>query len=273
MNNVIEIDKRRFGVSKKELNVPFLTVCAIFFVLGTVLSMLSVLSLLIPSVAKELLLTVEDSGVQNMESLIAWFAVCVGIRVFFALFCGIYASGLVLVLAEIFSENSRLNSVGWRIISAGNRVARWIWITVCVALGAVFAVRFVPYFISNINNHEGVFYIAGLFLYEGMCLTFFCLIAYMLFRCFGALEDSADCMSYMFTSCKVCQLPPTSYAFLFVLSLMSLIFAGISRGDIFVAITLFVDGAAFLLTAVWFKRLKSRTEWIKYQEEKKNKLK
>ena len=77
-------------------------------------------------------------------------------------------------------------------ISVTNRVMRWIWIAICAVLGVVFVVRFVPYFISNINNHEGVFYIAGLFLYEGMCLTFFCAAAYMLFRCFGELEDSAD---------------------------------------------------------------------------------
>ena len=87
MDNVIEMNKNRFGVGKKELNVPFLTICAICFVLGAVASAASVLSLLIPSVARELLLAVENSGVQDRESLIAWFAVCVGIRVFFALFC------------------------------------------------------------------------------------------------------------------------------------------------------------------------------------------
>ena len=273
MQNGTEIAKNRFGVSKKELNLPALVVCAILFVLGAALSAATAISLFIPSVARDLLLTIENSGVQDMESKITWFAVCAGIRLFFALFCGVYASGLILAIAEIFKSDSALHSIGWRIISAGNRVSRWIWVTICAALGVVFAVRFVPYFVSNINNHEGVFYIAGLFLYEGMCLTFFCVAAYTLFRCFGELEDSADCMSYMFTSHKICQLPPTSYAFLIVLSITSLIFAGISRGDIFVAIALFSPAVAFFATAMWFKRLKSKIEWIKYQEEKKNKSK
>lgn len=273
MHTDSDISQNGFGVSKKELQAPFLLICAMFFVLGAVMSIMSAASLFIPSIAKELLLTVENSGIQDRESLIAWFAVCVGIRVFFALFCSVYAVGLILSLAEIFKRGIALHSIGWRIISAGNRVVRWIWVTICAALGVIFAVRFVPYFISNINNHEGVFYIAGLFLYEGMCLVFFCAAAYTLFRCFGELEDSADCMSYMFTSHKICQLPPTSYAFLIVLSVVSLIFAGISRADTFVAIALLVVSVAFFITAVWFKRLKSIIEWKKYQEEKIRKIK
>lgn len=268
-----DIGASRFGVSKKELRVPFLVICAMFFALGAVMSIISAASLCIPSVARELFLAVENSGVQDRESLVAWFAVCVGIRIFFALFGSVYAIGIIFAIAEIYSSNIRLHSIGWRIISAGNRVTRWIWVVICSILGVIFTVRFVPYFISNINNHEGVFYIAGLFLYEGMCLTFFCLFAYMLFRCFGELEDSADCMSYMFTSHKMCQLPPTSYIFLIVFSVVSLIFAGISRADIFVATAFLVLSVAFFLTAVWFKRLKSIIEWKKYQEEKIRKIK
>ncbi len=264
-------ESRRFGVSQKELDLPFLIACATLFIVAALASVASLCSLLIPSVAKSLLLTIESSGIANIDSIITWFAVCVGIRFFIAIFCIFYAIGLTLSAVEVSDPDKEMHSHGWRVISGVNRVARWVWIFICAGLGVIFIARFVPYFISHVNNHEGVFYIAGLFLYEGMCLTFFCVVAYTLLRCFSELEDSADCMFYMFTTRKICDLPPTSYAYLMFLSIVSVILAYISRADIFVAIALLLPALAFLFTAVWFKRLKSSIEWIKYQEEKKKK--
>ena len=269
MQTFCESSDKRFGVSKKDLNLPLLVICAVLFVLGAIASSFSAISLLVPSVSKSLSDAIINSGIRDMESAVVWFAVCAGIRIFFALFCGVYAIGLTLAAVEIAKQDTKLYSYGWRMISMANRVMRWIWIGICAVLGVVFVIRFVPYFISNINNHEGVFYIAGLFLYEGMCLTFFCAAAYTLFRGFGELEDSADCMSYMFTTGKICSLPPTSYAFLFVFGAVASIFAMISRADIFIAVVLLISALAFFVTAIWFKRLKSKIEWIKYQEEKK----
>lgn len=263
--------EHRFGVGTKELNLPFLITCATLFIVAALASAASLCSLLIPSVAKSLFLTIENSGIADIDSIIAWFAVCVGIRFFIAVFCMFYAIGLTMAAVEVSHPERETHYCGWRVISGLNRVVRWIWIFVCAGLGVAFVVRFVPYFISHINNHEGVFYIAGLFLYEGMCLTFFCIVAYILYRCFGELEDSADCMFYMFTARKICDLPPTSYAFMIVLAVMSAIFAYVSRGDIFVSLALILPAVAFIFTGVWFKRLKSSIEWIKYQEEKKKK--
>ena len=67
MQNVGEQNQSRFGVSKKELSLPALVICTIMIVLGAALSATSALSLFIPSVAKNLLLAIENSGVQDME--------------------------------------------------------------------------------------------------------------------------------------------------------------------------------------------------------------
>ena len=47
----------------------------------------------------------------------------------------------------------------------------------------------------------------------------------------------------------------------------------ISLGDTIATCAFAASGVASLLLGVWYKKLKSQIEWIKYQEEKKRKQK
>lgn len=76
----------------------------------------------------------------------------------------------------------------------------------------------------------------------------------------------------MLATGKVCDLPPSSYGFCYALVGISALCGVISLGDMLALGAFILAAISSLLLGIWYKKLKSQVEWIKYQEEKKRKL-
>jgi hypothetical protein len=264
------------SISKKELKMPLLCATAIVFCIAAVLALISLISLVSADGIKSFFIGIEESGVRDPEAMFTYYVVSVTTRLLYSAFCGVYAVGLVTVVIESarvkdVAENPR--GVGLRIIAKVTHAVKYTWIGVCAILAVIFISRFVPYLISNIDNHTGLLVVVALVASEGACLAIFRGICYGLMHCWSELEDSADCARYMLSSGKICDIPHTAYSFCYVLVGISLLCAVISLGDVIATCAFTAAAVASLLLGVWYKKLKSQVEWIKYQDEKKRKQK
>lgn len=258
--------------------MPLLTATAIIFVLSAVLCLISLISLVGADGTKSFFTRIEESGVREADAIFTYFVVSTTTRLLYSAFCVVYAIGLVMVVLESVRTRKSANEMkicgtGLRVIAKATHAVKYAWIGVCAILAVIFISRFVPYFISNIDNHTGLLVIVALVASEGACLALFLAVCYWLIRCWSELEDSADCARYMLSTGKVCDLPHTSYGFSYTLVGISVLCAVISIGDVLAMCAFISSAVASLLLGIWYKKLKSQVEWIKYQAEKKRKQK
>lgn len=266
------------SISRKELRIPLLTATAIIFVLSAVLCLISLISLVGADGTKSFFTRIEESGVREADAMFTYFVVSGATRLLYSAFCVVYAIGLIMVVIETVrvrkaDSEITIRGAGLRVIAKITHAVKYAWVGVCSILTVIFVTRFVPYFISNIDNHTGLLVVVALVASEGACLALFLAVCYWLIRCWSELEDSADCARYMLSTGKVCDLPHTSYGFCYTLVGISVLCAVISIGDVLAMCAFVLSAAASLLLGIWYKKLKSQVEWIKYQAEKKRKQK
>ena len=274
MTNLNQLEKP--SISKRELRIPLLCATAILFCISAVLVLMSLVSLIGTDGTKSFFIRIEESGVRDPNAMLTYFVVSVTTRLLYSAFCLVYAIGFSMVVLEsarIKDGDGSLRGMGLRLIARVTHAVKYAWIGVCAILAVIFVSRFIPYLISHIDNHTGLLVVVALVASEGVCLAIFLGICYGLIRCWSELEDSADCARYMLTMGKICDLPPSSYGFCYALVGISALCAVISLGDTIATCAFAASGVASLLLGVWYKKLKSHVEWIKYQEEKKRKQK
>ena len=261
-------------IKRRELKISLACATAILFCIAAVLSVISLVSLVGADGIKSFFINIEESGVRDTDAMLTYFVVNVTTRSLYSVFCTVYAIGLIMVVLEsarIKEGQGNLKGTGLSFIAKITHAVKYLWIGVCAILAIIFISRFVPYFISNINNHTGLLVLVALVASEGACLALFIGVCYGLMHCWSELEDSAHCVRYMLTMGRICDIPPSSYGFCYALVGVSALCAVISIGDTFALCAFTAAGVASLLLGIWYKKLKSRVEWIKYLDSKNKK--
>ena len=255
---------------------PLLIVGEVFFVIGAIFALVSLVRLADSSHRYEIMYSIASQEVSDVEAILTWFCLVVIAKILFAVFALTFAIGWTTVtVSSATCKKNPCKIKGLGFLSAMNKVAIWVWVGLLAMASIVFLYNIVTYtFLIIQQTADFIIPLAAVVVGEAVMVLIIVGITALLIIGWRSLSDLATHLRYMlYTERLDGHIAPVSYITLFVLSAISLYLAGFFSYDVIAVISFASLAVASLLTGIWIKIIKSRVEWmhfLNYEREKNN---
>ena len=254
---------------------PMLIASEIFFIIGAIFALVSLVRLVDPYHRAEIIKSIADQEVEYNAAMM-WFYLIVAVKALFAVFATAFAVGLVIstvTATRCQGDPCKIRGLGF--LGGINAAAVWIWVSLLGIAAIVFVWKFAVYTITLMGQTvDFAIPLAAVVIGEAIMILIIFGVTALLVVMWRGLADLVTQLRYMLYTERVDgHIESVSYISLFGLAALSLYLAGFFAYDLISVIAFLALAVASLLLGICVRILKSRVEWMNYliyEREKNN---